>query len=233
MSSKETEIARRIVSPALGFLFPTEVIYQSQDSVEKAKRLLKEGYGLIVVYNHYSLDDPLRVLKALHSLKLIEGKSLVHPLSRHQKFPGLILFGRIIGLDLTSIVTKNTVKLEKAADDSRKSKRGREHKQFRERAVGLLGSGGIVVVTSQGERQEKLDYENTRRRTMRKLLMDLDKKKIGKVALMIMGVDIKGTDSYSKKEVGGFNVRREGIVRIGETLTMEEIKKEIGNAYQG
>ncbi len=235
MPSKETEIARSIVGPALGFFFPTEIIHQSQGSVEKAKKLLREGYGLIVIYNHFSLDDPLRVLSVLHSLKLTEGKSIIHPLAMHQSrnFPGLTFTSNALGVNLSPIITKNTVKAEKATHDLKKSSRGSGHRQFRERAIELLGNGGIVVVSSQGERQEKLDYENIKRRTMKKLFMDLDKQNIEKIAIMIIGVDIKGTNSYSKKEVGGINFGREGVARIGEILTLEEIKKEIENTYPG
>ena len=142
------------------FLFPSEIIEQREGAIEKAIGLMKGGYGLIVVFNHWSKRDPVEIFKSLEKLS----EYFLHvpwhaPVGRHQENLSLHIASAIWDVDLSLITTPSTIREMRRRGHKdwmpRREEIEKERKEYFDTAAQILGAPGILSLSPWGTRHPK------------------------------------------------------------------------------
>lgn len=216
--SLSTEIKRAAIKKALAGPLRKETIPTLSSGMKRAELLNQDGYGIIVVFPHFSLRDPFQVLNEIFSNSTLSKRPITVPIAFHQNYPGLIKAGRQFSIDNRLIVTKETILKGK----NKGKKLGEGLAEFTSRAVSTLEEGGVVIVAPQGGRKPLLGEPESP--TIGTLIAQTDRKKVHNVALVSIGLGIKDQNDYSKEKVGKFNLFKKYTVAVGNTYTKSELK---------
>lgn len=185
--------------------------------IDKAKKLLKQDHGVIVVINHFSLKDPPLAINEVFLHREMGSKKVVVPVAYHMDkglYHGL---GKLIGVVLKPIVTENTIKEKE--NDGKKLNEGM--KEYLNESIRLLKEGGVVVLAPQGTRMPNLDQPD--KPTIGTFMAGAKRNGLEKFAFLFMGFGIKGAEDYSTKKARGLNIFSKYIVNIGACLTSQEL----------
>lgn len=192
-----------------------------RNGLNDAERYLKQGYGLIVLMNHFSMCDGVEVLHLLNSRTTIRRRPFLAPIARHQLGPLLDLFADSLDIQLNPVVTDNSMKslgdkvtrIEGLAD-------------YLAAAITCLRKGGIVLVATQGARKAQLGEPVGR--PVGSLLAHACRNGVDNVALMFIGISICAATEYDLGRVGGFNIDKVYELRLGKTLPADVVIEQAG-----
>lgn len=209
------QIIRKVITEALGHTILRTELIDVNHSLKTAEENSRRGRPTIFVFTHPTKTDPPRALEVMinHS-SVSNGKIITGPIALHQDNFLYHWLGKITGLELKPIVTKNTLAKAKYKDH----KLGEGNKEFLDTFIDRMKMGGTIFEAPQGERQDHLGPpENMAIRTLMKRAKDNG---IEDYLIVFMGFEIKGTEDYSKKK--GFNFFKKYTVRTS-CLTDREI----------
>lgn len=212
------QIARKFSTGVLGHTILRAETTDSNHSIDKTRELLKNGYGLIVIINHWSLKDPPIIIDELFRLEDFRNRMIVVPIAYHMDSSILRKFFKINGVTSKPIVTENTV--TKGKNNGRELNDGMI--EYLDESIKLLKNGGIVVMAPQGTRMSHLGEPN--KTTVGTFMAKARGKGLENYAFLIVGLGIKDVDNYSKKS--GLNLLNKYTVKFGPCLTGEEVLTE-------
>lgn len=214
--------ARKLTVAALSPVFRSEKT-DNANGIEKAKELLKKGYGLIVVINHFSLKDPPLAINEVFLHREMGSKKVIAPIAYHMDNTLYHKLGKLIGVVLKPIVTENTVREGK--NNGHELNEGK--REYLDECIKLLKKGGVVVLAPQGTRMPYLGQPD--KPIIGMIMAKAKKGGVERFAVLFMGFSIEGVDDYSDKKVRGFNPFKKYSVNIGACLTNQELmEKEAG-----
>lgn len=75
------QFGRKSVSSLVNLGLPHEINPVIDGGIERARELSKEGYGIIVAYNHFSLRDAADIMIFLLKDPVLGKKSFVSPIA--------------------------------------------------------------------------------------------------------------------------------------------------------
>src|ERR1035437_2597814 len=133
----------------------------------------------------------------------MDKKGIVVPIAVHMDNPLFHFLGKMTGVTLKPIVTKNTLKKEKY--ENRKLNDGMDG--YLDKSISSLKEGKVVVLAPQGERMSHLGQPSNL--AIRTLMKQAAKADLENYAFLFIGFEIKGITDYSKKNVGGFNLSKQ------------------------
>lgn len=206
-------------------IFPAHV--ERNDSLQELNRLLAEGYGVIFFVPHFSLREMYQLPFALaKESDEVAKRHALFPIAVHQYSEFLKISEGIMQVNFIPVVTDSTrQKIEELQRRGKKipwempetSGKG----SFLQRAQEFVVSNRLVFVAPQVTRASHLEpFPN---RYVGYLLRAT--RNIENVAIAIVGVEIKGAETYEKDKVGGINVARPYIYRLGWVGTREQLKE--------
>lgn len=208
------------------FFFPNDCIDPNQ-SLKKAEELVSgEGYGLIIVTRHLSNRDFLmlmgRIGKDCRTVTR-RGKmeiSLHVPLAYHQQGLGIKGFFEYFGTYPKTVVTEETVREKRNVSPSgEKLPVGEGSLAYLIAARRALKEGELVFVAPSATRTAF--HEPWGGEPIEALLRAT--RGNDKVAIMSVGLDIPGVDSY--EEYRGFNFFRRYTVTMGPVYTKSTLQQ--------
>ncbi len=208
---------RRMAAHLARLILPYRMISDSR-SLERAAALLSEGYGLVVLMNHFSTRDAPQVLSFLARDRVIRQYPFLAPVAYHQYHQyGLLVrvLASWFAIRLAPIVTARSVR--KLGDQH---KRGSGLTDYLDQASEHLGQGGLLLLAPQGGRQSRLD--RPRGRPLGKLLSQTDKDGVNHLVFLFLGLGIEGQQIYDQ-EIAGFNFGRRYEINVGPSLTQQEM----------
>jgi hypothetical protein len=208
-------------------LFPRKLT-DARCSLARAQNLNRGGHGLLVVMNHFSTRDSLEALRIIFASPILAERPILAPVAYHQygRYGRFIrLFAQCFNLRLIPIVTGDTI--EKLGAGLR---RGLGVTEYLESATALLRCGGIVLLAPQGGRRPVLGSPPGS--PVGHLLARVRRCGVTNVALMPIGLGLPGVRDYSAPGTRGFNFGRLYQVNVGRTLTVAEIRREVGQCHQ-
>lgn len=214
-------LRRRAIGAVLGpVVFRSETIMEpGQNGMRDFEDKLLEGYGGIIVLKHFSLKDPPQVMKDIvFSSPVMRSREVIVPNALHQIYPGLIGFARFLGIAIAPIVTENTRKRAEQKGKPVPELNG-GLAEFTRSALSVLSRGGIVALAPEAERRSSLEPYG--KPTIGLILLAAQRLKIEDIALLSIDLRLVGREGYWGKK--GFNPLDKYEVRIGRTLTMQEV----------
>lgn len=214
---------------AIATLSPT--IFRSERTdgscgLDKAKELLKQDNGLVVVINHFSLKDPPLAINEVFLHREMGSKKVVAPIAYHMDHGLYHMLGKLIGVTLKPIVTENTIKAGKNNGQKLHEGKGKHIAE----SMDLLKKGGIIILAPQGTRMPYLGQPD--KPIIGTLMAGAKRNGLEKFAFLFMGFGIKGLEDYSTEKTRGFNFFSKYIVNIGACLTKGELMEKAGGDFR-
>lgn len=235
---KPVRIVRRL-SLAVNTLVPIEVLRQPNDGLSRLEELAKNGYGSLIIFNHLSKGDvPRSIATAFKNTVLGKREILLsQAIHQHRRWHGPI--GRAIGVTFCPIVTGDTKQLVEERPSAAKkfkediTREGTAHhlREYVDKGLDVLGSGGVVIMFPQAGRRSSL----TTISDSVEALLNRSKRPhtyIEKIAIIFLGLDIKGEQDYEKC-VDRVNLFKTYQVIVGEAMTREELFEAATKNNQG
>jgi hypothetical protein len=210
----------------LDILLPYTV--EEMENLREAERLMQqEGFGLVVIINHFSKRDAVDVIKAiLFRSQIIRERPIIAPIAYHQKKSWVEALGNVFRVKLSGIVTQDTI--ERGLNDGLPLNRGLD--RFIADGLEVIRHGGTMVIAPQTKRRERLKLPEIP--TIGYLTIQAERHGINNVAYLFVGVGIPGVTDYREETVGGINMLRRYSIRVGDTLTQQALLEEAaGNAH--
>lgn len=210
---------------------PREVIRQPEDGLSRLEELAKKGYGSLILPIHFSKSDGPRVIATVFEDPVLGKREILLPeaIHQHRKWKGPV--GKLIGVTICPIVTDNTRKFVK--DNPSEATKFEEAiarnptadllRKYIDRALYVLGSGGVVIMFPQGGRCPSLTTISSATHT---LLNQSNRREIEKIAILFLGLGIKGEEDYQKDGIDDVNLHKIYEVRVGRTLIKKELFEE-------
>jgi len=223
MSMKNDNLARpaknqirlRLLTKRIAdLIFPYHVL-DEEGSMVKFEHMLNQGYGFIVIINHFSTRDSAQVLAHLLDNQAVGPRPILAPVAYHQHNSIVQFWSQRMAIELCPIVTARTV--EALGDEYIQ---GAGLAEYASLAMDCLRQGGVLLLAPQGGRQSTLGEPEGR--PLGNLLALARRRGVEKVALMFIGLGYPGVADYSRKRVGGANIGKRYELRIGQTITTEE-----------
>ena len=194
---------------------------EQKENLRAAERLMQEGFGLVVLMNHFSKRDAADVIKGiLFRSQTIRDRPIIAPIAYHQKKPWVDVLGNIYQVKLRSIVTQDTI--DRGLNDGLPLNHGLQ--QFINDGLEIIGKGGTIVIAPQTKRMERLVPPQFP--AIGYLAMQAKRRGINNVAYLFIGVGIPGVANYSEETVGNINILRRYSLRVGVTLTQQALYEE-------
>jgi hypothetical protein len=177
--------------------------------------MLDQGYGFIVLMNHFSTRDSVQVLALLLGTPAVIRQPILAPVAHHQLKPLFYFCSVRMALQLCPIVTAKTVKVLGS-----NFIQGSGMAEYTSKAMECLGLGGVLLLAPQGSRRSTLG--DPAGRPLGNLLSLAKRRGVKNVALMFIGLGIPSVADYSRKRVGGANIGNGYELRFGQTIAAEE-----------
>jgi hypothetical protein len=136
-------LAREIAT----LVFPCQVL-DEQRSMIRFDQMLDQGYGFIVLMNHFSKRDALQVLALLFGTPAVISQPILAPVAYHQFNPLFHFCSKRMALQLCPIVTARTVELLGSSYIQ-----GSGLAAYVSMAMNCLGLGGVLLLAPQGSRR--------------------------------------------------------------------------------
>ncbi len=220
-------VVRKITTTTLSSTILRSETFNNHHGIDKAKEALRQGFGLIVIINHFSLKDPPLTINEIFKHNVMGSKKITAPIAYHVDKPSYHEVGKLIDVTFSPIVTENTVK--KGKHDGREKSEGKQ--EYLNASLDILRLGGIVILAPQGERKGTLGEPNESI-IVGTIIAYAKKRRIEKFAFLFMGLGIEGVNDYSEKKVRGLNLFKKYNINIGACLTNQELMKKAGGNYR-
>lgn len=215
-------LLRRVGVGLATFILPCFVVDEN-GGFARAESLLDDGYGLIVLLNHFSTRDGPQVLCLLGRNRTMRRRTFVGPVAYHQWHEhGLLVrvLTDLFAIRLFPVVTPSAGKVHGLRD-----RQGDGLGAYLRAASAGLKQGKIVLLAPQARRCERLGVP-PHGRPVAKLLAQARADKVQRVALVFIGLSIPHEEDYSRSNVGGMNFSTLYEARVGPTFTVDEALRE-------
>lgn len=213
------------------FLFPSEIVQKHEGALEKAEKLLSEGYGLITIFNHWSKRDPAEVIKALTSLLPHALFVDMHaPVGKHQWKFYIAAISEFWGVAASPITTPDTLREWRRQKPPRlvnKDEAEKEYQAYLQTAAEILELGGILFVAPQAGRKSRMTAFPGD--PIGSIVYFTREQGFEKIAFLPIGIGEKGRTDYS---ASGFNFGHTYTLSIGECMALSEIEEELTQRNQ-
>lgn len=222
-----TPLLRRAAEKLTSPFLRSEVITSEVCGMEKFEQLLLEGYGGIILLKHFSLKDPVQIIRDTLRNKALIRREALTPVATHQVYPLLKSVAGMLDIKIDPIVTDNTVR--RFREKGRASPGLNEGlRDFTADAIGMLRRGAILYMAPEGERRDHLEeYSN---RPMGTLLAALKRAGLSNVIFLFVDTRLAGREeNYWGKR--GLNLLDRYETRIGRALTLDEVMEMAGGKF--
>lgn len=213
-------VARRKAALKIGHIpLPCETKYLD-GGIERACKLLSEGYGLIVLYNHFSIRDSLHIAgDVLFAHRVMNSNEIRTPLALHQSKDVINkALETVLDFHMSPLATGETLKKQKYKDLSPTT----GFREYLADGVATLEKGGSLMMSPQTTRKDRLS-EEPQSRPLATLFLKIESKKLENgIAILFVGIGIQGVTDYSTPGIRGFNLRKKYEVTVGPCYTKEE-----------
>ncbi len=187
--------------------------------LERARSLLHEGVGLVIVYPHLSKTDTYRLEELWQYQEFAERRCLT-PIALHQDNLLARKTAAPTGLEFYPIVTPETVIREK----NKGLPEGHGRMGFLNSSARALAEAGIILFAPTGTRMSELSMPPGRLRPTDILLNHVDMRGVP-FAIFVTAFEIDGVTSY--KKAAGLNLRKRYTLHTGSTFLASEILEEL------
>lgn len=233
---------RLLASEIMTGFFPATIVGDRRPLTE-TERLIREGYGIIAVYNHFGKREHISFLaEFVKNSPTIRENPMASPIALHQNSKGMRFLRWLSGFELIPIVTRHTKEKYEGQEDKLPDKRMR-----REMFVSYITSirkrlrkGGLVAVAPQGGRAPKLGLPPDGK-PIEKLLfaetLEIDESEVialdpvgDKVAVLFVGIQIPGATKYERKNGRPlrFNTLKDFQIKLTGPITREKLLEWAG-----
>jgi len=217
--------ARKNFLPIGHAMCPVEV-HIIGDGWYRAEQLVKDGYGLGVVGNHFSLrDGPQLVADVICGNDFLRTRPILIPIASHQRGIMLRMMAIPFNIQLLPIVTKETI--DRGLDNGFPIRTG--EKEYVIQAISVLQKSGVVLLLPQATRCPYLD-DKPERKPIGLLFARARKFNLDKFALLYASVELKGQEDYSDETITRYNLGETYVVKTGPCYTQEEVLALAGNS---
>lgn len=225
--TRSNAIFRQIAShliPAL--LMPADVdIYD--DDLTRARQLVREGNGLIIVGPHFSPRDGFEYLaRPLALIPELADKPIVAPITHYQytdkkQRPVLTTLSKAAGVTLAPIVNRDAVeKYTKMGNTEYENGMGMS--QYALLAKEALEQGGAVALTPQAGRRDTLDLQHAKGQALRFLLRAVRANADSPIAFLFLPQSpLEKTDYHAERN--NLNITKKYDIRFGPVMTLKEM----------
>ncbi len=190
-------------------------------ALDTAEAFLSEGYGLIVLMNHFSTRDSAQALALLLSNSEVMRRPILAPVAYHQHNAVVAFWTDRLAIELCPIVTADTIR-ELGSD----FRQGDGLLEYATGALECLKKGGIILLAPQGGRRSTLGQPQGR--PLGNLLAIAKRNGVDNICLLFVGLAIPGVMDYSTKMVGGANVGKSYRVNLNNVRPVEEAVRLAG-----
>ena len=215
---------RGLLATALTPLLPAR-LGEGEQQLAHAQALVREGYGLLVLMNHFSKRDGLQVLHLLFRRPLFRDRPALVPVASHLAGPAVRALARLSEVHLALMTTPQAV-----ANLGLDPATGEDALAYARRAVATLAAGGIVLLAPQAGRQPTLGKPQMRVTSL--LLAQARRQRVSNFALLFIGLGLPGADTYPLAEVGGLNLGRPYLLHVGAPAPFKQALGEAGSLRQ-
>ena len=204
---------------------------QPEDSLLRLEGLAAEGYGSLIVLNHFSKGDPQRIIFTVAASPVLRDRPIIAPIGVHQyKGWNNPLYG-LMGLTVYPITTTDTEDyVNRHPEEKPKYQQALTRKGYAEllngyynHAIDTLSTGGVVILFPQGGRRSSLDNVTT---AVSSLINRTNRAGVDRFAVMFMGVGMKGLENYQDEGIRGLNMGSVYEFTPGRVLTKVELTGE-------
>lgn len=217
-SASATILSHREKLPSmLTHVFPYEVAHVTS-GLNWAEALLQQDppWGLVVAFNHYSLRDFVDTARVLATSQVIRERPVLVPIAFHQHNPLVAKIGEYFDLIFSPIVIRDTV--NKPGYDH--VHRGQGLAKYVRDAAKVLAAGGVVPISLQEGRRPKLGGPEVPALSF--FLKHMERQRVERVAILFVGLGLRGETDYSRPGVDKLNIGRLVEVKIGDAFTKTE-----------
>ncbi len=222
---------RQITTGIIEKLWPYEVVeHEHNDAIAKIQQLGKQEYKFIFAHGHIFMADPFIVgaFAVNVSQEILKG-NLLSPIAWHQrKFASL---ARWNGTTAYPIVTRHTVDRKKNFQNGKELPLNSGYRKYAVesgRALGESQKTTTVFVAPHGGRTSTPQgpagpaVETIARFAQNSKAEQAQKEKI---AVVLVGVSIRGVTKYEKGKTDRFNLRKKIVLEV-DVLTLDELKNQ-------
>lgn len=222
-------LGSRVLARAVASPFRRE-IEDGSNGLSRAKELQKQGFGLVVLYTHFSKRDALEIINLIYRNPLMRKKRILAPIALHEYKKWLFdKPGKVLDVTLCPVVTQDTI--DKGKNEGHELGYGQE--EYFQKAIQFLQNGDITIIAPQVGRREILGVPAKRARPIGTLIARIDRIiDFDKYAFLLVGLGIKGAEDYKKEHVEGLNPLKTYQLNIGATFTREEVMGEVNGDYR-
>lgn len=207
-------LLRRIAGRLAFVVFPCRHFVEARHVIQ-VETMLEQGYGLIVLMNHFSRRDALQVASLLFRNRVACRRLIVAPVAFHQYGSIVRFLADLIAIKLYPIVTSRTIEL-----GSGEERRGTGIRDYMNAAVDSLKDGGIVLLAPQGSRKSQLGRPVGH--PVGSIISRARRKGVHNFGILCFGLGMRGVATYDKKMVGGSNFFRRYELRLGQPYSAGE-----------
>ena len=194
------------------------------DSLNRAQELVKEGYGLIIIFPHFSMRDAVDMMGFTARQPVFIERLITSPIARHI-FDSLRFIidpvTKIGSIDMYPVVNEDTKTKKKHREKYKDVPEGEGMRPYLRAAVKTLKEGGIVPVAVQTGRRSHL-YENGIKKSLSGLARMVGREGFKKYAVLFVGLEHPGIEDYATEEEK-FNPFKKYRVNVGRLFTAEQI----------
>jgi hypothetical protein len=188
------------------------------EGYSRAKELMADGYGLIIVFNHFSWRDGLVIVDWMMSDEDIRQREVVMPMAYHQYDMFKLIINplsKLSNLHIMPIVISDTLQKKRY----RHLPLGYGMLAYMQEAKEVMESHGVIGVNPQQGRRASLGEPTV---ALSLLMYNALQENIGnRYALLFTGLDIEGASDYEK--LRGLNLGQEYVLTTGNCFTRDEI----------
>lgn len=217
------KVARKATRAILSVALPQERQDADSNGLARAEQLHQEGYGIIVLINHFSRTDPIHAMEAMVKSPEFANQRISAPIAKHQAVTGIVGLGQATGIMLHEVVTQQTIESAEKKGKTQNLKLGDGNMPYVRDATQTLLDGGIVIMAPQATRRPILEFD-PQKQPVRALL--LWARNNPKIAIHFIALGIEGLGDYSKKR--GTNIGTRYQIIHGPTFKRSEAEEQAG-----
>ncbi len=233
-----TRALRTTVAGVGSLVLRSEVEKPVSRGWRRAEDLSEGGSGIIVAHPHFSMGDPLQVIKRVFESPVLRKREVFVPqtLRHYTRLYGPL--GRPISVKVFPVATPEDAQRARANEELHQ-KLLRKYKvdvldtrsavplfqTYAREAVTLLERGAVEIVAPQATREGKLiTVTDAVGIVLRRAL----RRNVHNIGVLFVGLGIDGVTDYGQKSVSGINAFRSHRYQDGRCLTLDEIANEVG-----
>ncbi len=213
-------VLRKIAGTLAVVALPCHQLGEAQH-VSEAETMLEQGYGLIVIMNHFSLRDPLQILSWLFRNQTAGRRPITGPIAYHMLGTPIQFMTDRLRIQICPVVTAKTIELE-----GNTHRPGAGIREYLDAALETLCVGGILLLAPQGGRKSRLGKPVGR--PLGNIVAHARRRDASNFALLCVGLGLPDVVDYSRKKVGGLNLLQAYDLRVGQPITISEALEKAG-----